>query len=125
MLSFADGSTGTVTFSGGTGRFRGFHASVAVTYSDPWHWDGTYWLHAARPRPVGGCATRQELMVSGPSSSADHEVAPASVVAGSALYVNNAGDGTVSVITTATGAVSPAIPVATARRNLAARATVR
>jgi hypothetical protein len=38
---------GVVTFSGGTGRFSGFHASVAVTYhgddpNHPWHWDGTY-----------------------------------------------------------------------------------
>ena len=41
VLSFFTG-TGTVTFSGGTGRFSGFHASAAVTYSDTWHWDGTY-----------------------------------------------------------------------------------
>ena len=41
VLSFLTG-TGTVTFSGGTGRFSGFHASAAVTYSDTWHWDGTY-----------------------------------------------------------------------------------
>ena len=37
--------SGIVTFSGGTGRFRGFHARVAVTYSTDdglWHWDGTY-----------------------------------------------------------------------------------
>ena len=36
--------TSEVTFSGGTGRFSGFHASVAVTQSDDglWHWDGTY-----------------------------------------------------------------------------------
>ncbi len=42
-LSFLTG-TGGVTFSGGTGRFRGFHASVAVTCSDAINcaWDGTY-----------------------------------------------------------------------------------
>jgi len=40
-LSFLTG-TGVVTFSGGTGRFNGFHASVAVTYDGVWHWDGTY-----------------------------------------------------------------------------------
>ncbi len=37
--------TGVVTFSGGTGRFSGFHASVVVTYNASeglWHWDGTY-----------------------------------------------------------------------------------
>jgi hypothetical protein len=37
--------SGVVTFSGGTGRFSGFHASVAVTYAakeNLWHWDGTY-----------------------------------------------------------------------------------
>ncbi len=39
---------GTVTFNGGTGHFRHFHASAAVTYADPypggvdWAWDGTY-----------------------------------------------------------------------------------
>ena len=43
-LDFATLS-GVVTFNGGTGRFRGFHASVDVTYdagSGLWHWDGTY-----------------------------------------------------------------------------------
>ena len=42
-LSFVTFS-GVVTFSGGTGRFTGFHASVAVTDGDknPVHWDGTY-----------------------------------------------------------------------------------
>jgi hypothetical protein len=37
--------TSVVTFSGGTGRFSGFHASVVVTYNSDdqlWHWDGTY-----------------------------------------------------------------------------------
>ncbi len=37
--------TGIVTFSGGTGRFKGFHARVVVTFSkndNLWHWDGTY-----------------------------------------------------------------------------------
>jgi hypothetical protein len=39
---------GTVTFNGGTGNFRHFHASAVVTYNDPlpggvdWAWDGTY-----------------------------------------------------------------------------------
>ena len=42
VLSFLTGQPGTITFSGGTGRFQGFHASAAVTYSDTWHWDGTY-----------------------------------------------------------------------------------
>jgi hypothetical protein len=42
-LDFATLS-GEVTFSGGNGRFSGFHARVDVTY-DPqmgWRWDGTY-----------------------------------------------------------------------------------
>ena len=36
--------TGVLTFSGGTGRFSGFHANVAVTVTADgvWHWDGTY-----------------------------------------------------------------------------------
>jgi hypothetical protein len=35
---------GTVTFSGGTGRFEGFQANVDVTLDSHgvWHWDGTY-----------------------------------------------------------------------------------
>lgn len=36
--------SGVVTFSGGTGRFSGFEASVIVTYDAGdglWHWDGT------------------------------------------------------------------------------------
>ena len=35
---------GRVTFSGGTGRFAGFHADAVVTLdsSRVWHWDGTY-----------------------------------------------------------------------------------
>jgi hypothetical protein len=43
-LSFASLS-GVVTFSGGTGQFRGFHAQVTVTFSpvtNLWYWDGTY-----------------------------------------------------------------------------------
>jgi hypothetical protein len=43
-LSFATLS-GVVTLSGGTGQFRGFEASVVVTYNpvtNLWHWDGTY-----------------------------------------------------------------------------------
>ena len=43
-LSFATLS-GVVTFSGGTGQFRGFEASVIVTYNPTtnlWYWDGTY-----------------------------------------------------------------------------------
>jgi len=37
-------ATGTVTFSGGTGKFTGFHATVAVSYlgGPNWAWDGTY-----------------------------------------------------------------------------------
>jgi hypothetical protein len=38
-------SSGSITFSGGTGVFSGFHARVAVTYNtgdNLWHWDGTY-----------------------------------------------------------------------------------
>jgi hypothetical protein len=57
MLSFAPGSAafghvvlslataeGRVTISGGTGRFRGFHADVVVSLdaTGVWHWDGTY-----------------------------------------------------------------------------------
>jgi hypothetical protein len=36
--------TGVVTFSGGTGRFQGFHARVDVTHVSGtlWRWDGTY-----------------------------------------------------------------------------------
>jgi hypothetical protein len=37
--------SGEVTFSGGNGRFSGFHASVDVTYDAQtglWRWDGTY-----------------------------------------------------------------------------------
>ena len=35
---------GTVTFSGGTGRFSNFQANVGVTLGSggAWHWDGTY-----------------------------------------------------------------------------------
>jgi hypothetical protein len=35
---------GTVTFSGGTGKFDGFEANADVTAdsSGMWHWDGTY-----------------------------------------------------------------------------------
>jgi hypothetical protein len=43
-LSFATLS-GVVTFAGGTGEFRGFQASVIVTYNpntNLWYWDGTY-----------------------------------------------------------------------------------
>jgi hypothetical protein len=38
-------ATGLVTFSGGTGRFTGFHANLALTYHDDdqlFHWDGWY-----------------------------------------------------------------------------------
>ena len=44
ILSFATLS-GVVTFSGGTGKFRGFEANVTVTYNpntNLWYWDGTY-----------------------------------------------------------------------------------
>ena len=36
--------SGEVTFSGGTGRFSGFHARVDVTHVSGtlWRWDGTY-----------------------------------------------------------------------------------
>jgi hypothetical protein len=37
--------SGVVTFSGGTGQFRGFEATVIVTYNpntNLWYWDGTY-----------------------------------------------------------------------------------
>jgi hypothetical protein len=37
--------SGVVTFSGGTGQFRGFEARVIVTYNPAtglWYWDGTY-----------------------------------------------------------------------------------
>ena len=44
VLSFLSGPPGTINFSGGTGRFQGFHASVYVTLSDTWHWDGTYYF---------------------------------------------------------------------------------
>jgi hypothetical protein len=37
-------TTSRVTFWGGTGRFEGFQADVAVTVDSRgvWHWDGTY-----------------------------------------------------------------------------------
>ena len=38
-------ASGTVSFSGGTGQYSGFHANVVVTYNPTdglWHWDGTY-----------------------------------------------------------------------------------
>ena len=44
-LSFATMS-GVVKFSGGTGQFRGFRATIIVTYSpstDLWHWEGVPW----------------------------------------------------------------------------------
>lgn len=36
--------TGTATFSGGTGKFEHFSATVAITWISPmnWSWDGTY-----------------------------------------------------------------------------------
>ena len=37
--------SGVVTFSGGTGQFGGFEATVIVTYNpntNLWYWDGTY-----------------------------------------------------------------------------------
>lgn len=43
-LSYAT-SSGVLKLSGGTGKYRGFHAKVVVTYDpakDLWHWDGTY-----------------------------------------------------------------------------------
>jgi hypothetical protein len=49
-LSFATLS-GVVTFSGGTGQFRGFEASVVVTYNPAtnlWYWDGTYSFNPPR-----------------------------------------------------------------------------
>ena len=38
---------GQCTFWGGIGKFRGLHASVAVSYlgGDDWAWDGTYTLN--------------------------------------------------------------------------------
>lgn len=43
VLDFATG-TGIVTFDGGTGQFRHFHATAAVSFIDgfDWAWDGTY-----------------------------------------------------------------------------------
>jgi hypothetical protein len=41
-LSFAT-LTGEITFAGGTGSLRGFHARAAVSFDGAlWHWDGTY-----------------------------------------------------------------------------------
>lgn len=49
-LSNTTGS-GVLTLSGGTGQFRGFRATVEVTY-DPaanlWHWDGSYRIKSHR-----------------------------------------------------------------------------
>lgn len=33
---------GSVTLSGGTGKFTQFHASVDVSFDGEWRWDGTY-----------------------------------------------------------------------------------
>jgi len=44
VLSLAT-ATGEITFAGGTGDFRGFHAHVDVSFDGDdglWHWDGTY-----------------------------------------------------------------------------------
>jgi hypothetical protein len=43
ILDFATG-TGTVTLNGGTGHFRHFHATAAVSYTGGfnWAWNGTY-----------------------------------------------------------------------------------
>jgi hypothetical protein len=43
-LSFGPPPAGVLTFSGGTGRFSGFHATVDVTVDGNgiWHWDGMY-----------------------------------------------------------------------------------
>jgi hypothetical protein len=49
-LSFATRS-GVVTFSGGTGQFRGFQASVIITFNSAtrlWYWDGTYSFNPPR-----------------------------------------------------------------------------
>ena len=38
-------AVGVCTFTGGTGKFTGFHASVDVTANDDfslWYWNGTY-----------------------------------------------------------------------------------
>ena len=38
-------AVGVCTFSGGTGKFTGFHASVDVSHNDDyslWYWEGTY-----------------------------------------------------------------------------------
>jgi hypothetical protein len=43
--------SGVVTFSGGTGQFRGFEARVDVTYNattNLWYWDGTYSFNPPR-----------------------------------------------------------------------------
>jgi hypothetical protein len=44
-LTFGTVPSGVITFRGGRGDFRGFRATVDVTYdpqADLWHWDGTY-----------------------------------------------------------------------------------
>ncbi len=43
VLDFLTG-TGTLTLSGGTGKFTWFHAGadVSLDSSGVWHWDGTY-----------------------------------------------------------------------------------
>jgi hypothetical protein len=52
-------NVGWVTFWGGTGKFKWFHASVVVT-PDPnifrgWYWNGTYsFSHHAGRREIGG-----------------------------------------------------------------------
>jgi hypothetical protein len=55
-LDLAEGR-GSVTFSGGTGKFTHFHASLAVTPLPPdpadWQWDGRYSLNSRTSGPSG------------------------------------------------------------------------
>jgi hypothetical protein len=42
-------ATGEITFAGGTGGLRGFHARAAVSFDGAlWHWDGIYRFRGSR-----------------------------------------------------------------------------
>jgi hypothetical protein len=48
VLSLTDAS-GEITFAGGSGVFRGFHARAHVSFDGSlWHWDGTYRFRGSR-----------------------------------------------------------------------------
>ena len=62
MLDLAKG-TGTITFSGGTGTLRDFHATAAVSAdsSGLWHWDGTF--NFGSVEAAAGATVRQKAKI--------------------------------------------------------------